>query len=373
MSVILRKFKVSAVLVIAGVVLVAASAAADAAITFERKLVPEIQYVQSVGHERVGISGNLVIASSYVGPGSGNDGVYVFDLQTGNQLHRLVPSSAYQGFMGRWADVSGTTVIGKVYPMLGAYLFDATTGQQTYKLTDTSFAVAIDGNRAVVTAPDTAVAWVFDTTTGLETATLIPDDLTSGDFFRDVNLSGNIAIVGGPNSGVYTFDITTGAQLAKFQPAQTISEPVVAISGSTALVGDYQKNEVYVFDAITGVQSATLLPEDSDPQFFGVAVAIDGNLALIGDLGDDADGSNAGAAYLFDVSTGVQLARIVAPDGVAGDLFGASVALEGNTAVIGAPGVNGNSGAVYAFTIPEPASLAVLMVCGAGLAGRRRR
>jgi hypothetical protein len=370
MSVILRKFKVSALLVIAGVVLVAASVAADAAITFEHKLVPEDPHEQMMAYGSVGISGNLILASTYdIFPIDGvpRGGVYLFDLNSGDQLHKLLPVNA-GGLFGARAAISGTTVIAYEHPDLGSYLFDATTGQQTFKLTETySGSVAIDGVRAVVTDPYMAAAWVFDTTTGVPTASFSVGDLLWG-----VDLDGNIGVIGG--TGVaYTFDITTGTQLATLQPAQPIAYPVVAISGSTALVGDYQQNEAYIFDAITGVQSATLLPDVSTlDSYFGVAVAIDGNLALVGAFGDDTNGANAGAAYLFDISTGAQLAKILAPDGATGDVFGISVALEGNTAVIGASGANGGSGAVYVFTIPEPASLVVLVLGGFGLVGRGR-
>jgi hypothetical protein len=324
MSVILRKFKVSAVLVIAGVVVASASAAADAAITFEHKLVPEDPHEQMMAYGSVGISGNLIMAGTYdlfSIDGVRRGGVYLFDLNSGDQLHKLLAADAV-GMFGVRAAISGTTVIASDHPLYGSYFFDALTGQETFKLPESAMGVAIEGNRAVVADPATGVAWVYDATTGVQTAGLVPDDITITPDIMNVDISGNIAIAGRFGGGAYSFDITTGTQLATLQTAPPTSPSAVAINGSTALVGDYEQNKVYVFDAITGVQSGTLLPDGSDPQMFGSAVAIDGNFALIGDQGDDVNGSNAGAAYLFDVSTGVQLAKIVAPDGVAGDWFG---------------------------------------------------
>ena len=113
--------------------------------------------------------------------------------------------------------------------------------------------------------------------------------------------------------------------------------------------------------------------------FFGLSVALSGDTLVVGAAqerssatgvnGDQADNSktNAGAAYVFTRSGGVwtQQAYLKASNTDAGDGFGTSVALEGNTLVVGAPwegsnatGVNGNeadnsapnAGAVYVFT-----------------------
>ena len=100
----------------------------------------------------------------------------------------------------------------------------------------------------------------------------------------------------------------------------------------------------------------SLLPGDGQADFFGVSIAISGNTALVG--GTTAH-HHTGAAYVFvhGARGWTQQARLVAADGVALDNFGFSVALDGNTAVVGAPnrgpdGVrsfHGNGGA-YVFT-----------------------
>ncbi|MFC3194966.1 FG-GAP repeat protein [Marinicella sediminis] len=87
---------------------------------------------------------------------------------------------------------------------------------------------------------------------------------------------------------------------------------------------------------------------------FGHAVAIDGSWALAGAPRDDDNGLEAGAAYLFLWSNNqwTQKAKLLAADGEAGDSFGYSVSLSGNTAVIGAvqdDDLGTDSGSAYVF------------------------
>ncbi len=72
---------------------------------------------------------------------------------------------------------------------------------------------------------------------------------------------------------------------------------------------------------------------------FGRSLAFDGDTAVIGAFGDDDAGSGSGSAYVFTRSAGIwtQQARLTAADAAAGDSFGFSVTVDGNTAVIGAP------------------------------------
>ncbi len=82
---------------------------------------------------------------------------------------------------------------------------------------------------------------------------------------------------------------------------------------------------------------------------FGFSVAVDGGTAVVGAPGQDAE---AGAAYVFvkDSSGWGQRVKLTADGGAVGDMFGHSVAIEGNTIVIGAPLVNSARGLAYVFT-----------------------
>ena len=93
-----------------------------------------------------------------------------------------------------------------------------------------------------------------------------------------------------------------------------------------------------MYDSATGSPLGTIA--DPDPGFagFGAAVALRGDVAVIGDVSTPLFGFNDGTAHLFDVSDG-HLIRTLAPNPTpGGDGFGFSVALPGATIVAGAPG-----------------------------------
>jgi hypothetical protein len=99
-----------------------------------------------------------------------------------------------------------------------------------------------------------------------------------------------------------------------------------------------------------------VLTEDELPEYdaFGLAVAMDGDVAVIGDVIDADNGVNAGAAFVhrFDGSAWVREQKLLADDGAPADLFGGSVAVSDDTIVIGAryDDDNGNySGSAYVF------------------------
>ena len=116
----------------------------------------------------------------------------------------------------------------------------------------------------------------------------------------------------------------------------------VAISGSTVVVGARDVDDkgsdagaAYLFD-VSGTQLAKLTASDGAAgDHFGMSVGISGSTVVVGGHGDDDKGDTSGSAYLFDVS-GTQLAKLTASDGVAGDWFGYSVAISGSTVVVGA-------------------------------------
>ncbi len=87
---------------------------------------------------------------------------------------------------------------------------------------------------------------------------------------------------------------------------------------------------------------------------FGTSVSISGDNALVGAWGDDDKGSGTGSAYIFhfDGSNWVEQTKLIASDAAAGDWFGWSVSLSGDYALVGAPGDEDRgweSGSAYIF------------------------
>ena len=131
----------------------------------------------------------------------------------------------------------------------------------------------------------------------------------------------------------------------------------VAVDGDTVVVGapgdDGSKGSAYVFtkdsSGVWSQQTKLTATGGADDDQFGSSVAVDGDTVVIGAYGDDSD---KGSAYVFTRVSGVwsQQATLTADDGVADDWFGWSVAVDGDTAVIGAYGDDSDKGSVYVFT-----------------------
>ncbi|MFI5297768.1 MAG: hypothetical protein ACHREM_06675 [Polyangiales bacterium] len=123
----------------------------------------------------------------------------------------------------------------------------------------------------------------------------------------------------------------------------------VSLSGGSALVGAYSSNTAYVFTSsgTTWTQQAELSdPHTAIGDLFGYSVALQGGTALVGAPGD----ATPGAAYVFAQSGSPWTASAtLTPLGAAANSgFGWSVALDGDTAIVGAP-YDGTSGAAYVF------------------------
>lgn len=146
---------------------------------------------------------------------------------------------------------------------------------------------------------------------------------------------------------------------ATLRPANGASQDsagrAVALHGDNALIGigsadDLGSNtgavSVFQQNAGTWVEDVRLnAGRGSAFDAFGTAVAIDGNLAIVGVPGDDAVADGAGAAYVFEEVAGswVLIAQLLASDAAIGHAFGSVVDLDAGRAVVGAPGaVPGN-------------------------------
>ncbi|MPZ16418.1 MAG: hypothetical protein GEV06_00675 [Luteitalea sp.] len=169
-------------------------------------------------------------------------------------------------------------------------------------------------------------------------------------------------------AAVYPIVIDPWLQQAKLTvggPADAGVGTSVAVSGDTALVGAPRADTVYVFTRSGTVWSeeAAITPDGGTGILFGISVALLGDAAVVGAPNAAVAGNDRqGAAYVFTRNAGVwtQQAVLTASDGAEGDSFGYSVALEGDTALIGAwladwgERAFRNRGAAYVFTGSGP-------------------
>ncbi len=224
--------------------------------------------------------------------------------------------------------------------------------------------VALDRGRVLVGArfdntlgTDVGQAHLLDMYTGAVLQTFDnPSPGVADDFGHVVALEGNFALIGAQRDNTkgteigqaYLFDTVTGALVRTFNdPTKTTKDRFgssVALSGDYALIGarldDTQatnSGQAHVFDVNTGALVRTFNnPSPHEGDQFGVVVAIDGNLALVSAYLDDADGTDVGRVYLFDVTTGVRLRTFVDPTPTSSDRFGSGLAIKGNLIVIAA-------------------------------------
>src|SRR5205823_3142641 len=201
--------------------------------------------------------------------------------------------------------------------------------------------------------------FVYNARTGALVATLNVPTPAPGDFFgAAVAVSGNLVVVGayGYSPGgvtdvgqAYVFNATSGALVATLtNPTPAIEDFFgrgVALSGNIAVVGAdgadsgaANAGSAYVFNATTGALIFTLNdPTPADYDDFGYSVAVTGNTVVVGAVGDDTGvGTDVGSAYVFNATTGALVTTLNNPTPATYDDFGNSVAVSGNTVAVGA-------------------------------------
>ena len=205
-------------------------------------------------------------------------------------------------------------------------------------------------------------------TTWTQQQELTASDGVAGDSFgyNSTSVSGDTAVIGAASKnsfqgGAYVFVRSGGVWsqqqelMASDAAAGDYFGYTVSISGDTAVIGAYGKGSaqgaVYAFVRSGGVwtQQQELTASDGVAgDEFGYSVSVNGDTAVIAALGRDA---YQGAAYVFvrDGGLWTQQQELTASDGAAGDQFGVSVSLSGDTAVVGAYGKNTDQGAAYVF------------------------
>lgn len=227
------------------------------------------------------------------------------------------------------------------------------------------------------------------TTPLTQSAKLTPSDGVNGAFGFSVATSGVTVVAGAPFHGsskgsAYVFvkpdhgwtgtltqtatltatDLTPGSQ---FGFAVAISADVIVVG---ALLNNNATGTAYLFAKPAGGWSGVLTPtakliasDGAAGDQFGWSVAIAGDTIIIGAVGDRIGLNNGqGSAYVFVKPGGgwsgtlTQTAKLIASDGAAGDGSGVSTAVQGDTVMVGAStaniGSNADQGAVYVYVKP---------------------
>jgi len=218
-----------------------------------------------------------------------------------------------------------------------------------------------NGNRA-------GAAFLLDVDTNTILHKLVADDGQAQDSIGSQGVAidnGYVAISAyqdddqGINAGaVYLFDVATGNQVAKlyaddaaadgfFGISISMRDGVLAVgarSGGNGLFG-----RVYLFDVDTQALISTHFVPGAESTF-GDSVSYDNGILVVSDIGDDEQGTDAGAAYVINASTGDVITKLLPSDGLAGDQFGRTVSIDNGLVAVSS--VPAGGGAVYVFTVP---------------------
>ena len=231
-------------------------------------------------------------------------------------------------------------------------------------------------------------AWAVLTTSSLSWAsdqaldapvTITPADGAAGDNFgNSVSVSGDRMVIGAPfgdgvalNTGAAYVYVRSGnvwmleSKITAPDGAATDSFGTsVAISGDRIIVGAPNDDDAGLINSGSAylflrncsdwfIEAKFTAQDGAATDLFGTGVAISGERIVVGAYGDDDLGLSSGSAYVFERAFGTglwtQSAKLKASNGVSGDFFGYSVAIDGTQVAIGAYKKGDYKGSVYVY------------------------
>ena len=326
----------------------------------EQKLMASDGVVGDQFGNGVAISGDTAVvgANAYGATVGGPGAAYVF-VRSGNswalQQKLTASDGATDDAFGSDVAISGDTII------VGA--FGDTTGANT-------------GQGSAYIFVRSGTAWTQQ------------QKLTAGDgagfdnFGYTVSIAGDTAVAGSPGSNigangdqgaayVFTRSGTAWTQQQKLTAADGLAADVfgnsVGLAGDTVVVsapedttgGNIQQGSAYVFTRTGTVwtQQQKLTASDATIyDYFGFSIAVSGDTVVIGTQEDIGTSFQQGSAYVFTRSgtAWTQQQKLTANDGAANDTFGNSVAIAGDMVIVSAAGdtngTNQRQGSAYLFT-----------------------
>lgn len=264
------------------------------------------------------------------------------------------------------------------------------------ELDEFGFSVSIAPGRALVGAygesafRGAAYVFVYDERAWREAQKLTASDgVESDDFGRSVSINDERALIGASGTdyyrgAAYLFirdgDVWRDEQKLMASDGAYLDQLgwSVALTNDRALIGAYGKDSargaayIFVHDGTSWKEGQKLVALDGAAEDrLGYAVALNGDSALVGAPGDE---EYNGAAYVFarDGDLWVEEQKLIPSDVQAFSQFGAAVAIHGDQALIGAAWVDGYLEAAYLFARRDGAWLEVQkLVAGQGASGER--
>ena len=344
----------------------------------------------------VAVGNNRIVVGAFskdIDSNANQGSVYIFDLN-GNQLGIITASDglADDEFGSRVAVGNNKIVVG-AYDVESVYIYDL-DGTNENKLmpqnnpsTDRfGYSVAVGSGRIVVGQPAKTIgsnnfqgrAFIYDldgNEVGIITAS---DGVAFDQFGQSVAVGSGRIVVGvfGRDRGsdydvgaAYIYDLdgnevgiitaSDGAQPASFGWS-------VAVGSGRIVVGAYrddsEQGAAYIYD-LDGNNENKITASDGSSQTnpqFGNSVSVGSGRIVVGASLNDDNGTNSGAAYIYDLD-GNQIGILTASDDGAnefpGNYFGNSVAVGSGRIVVGSilDNINGNTdqGSVYIYNTPE--------------------
>jgi hypothetical protein len=355
---------------------------------------PPVDYADDNFGDSVAISEAWIVvgAPSDDERGEGAGAVFVYSAVTGQFVRKLrapdaVPFDRFGVDVAVWGSQALVGASAKNGGAGKAYLFNLSDGvllrEFVSGFVDGAFgkSVALNGRFAAIGAPSHGgggTAYVFELgTIGAPKQFFGYSEDGPESFGGNIALSGNLVIVADPDYGsnatfrgvVYVIDVITEIPMWEILGTGSSARYGVSLaaSGGKLLVGTgLSPGAAHLYDLSTGEFVRALSYPGNGSFFWGNQVAMEGNLALVGVEGDDSVAANAGAAYVFDVSTGALLDQITAPDGRPSAIFGRQVALSANGALFAAGNLSLDApGAVY-FMRPVSGPLPLASVAKIG-------
>lgn len=369
-------------------------------------LVSPLPPASSNGGAAVSVSNGTAVVGA---PAQNSAYVYTYDsvANTWNYQTTLTGGTSTDRF-GASVSISGDNVAigapgtsgnaGAVYIFNGS----AASWTQTAMLTEPSavsgdkfgYAVGMDGLRLVIGAPyksfgaktEVGTAYLYSsdgTNWNLNTNISLPpgQQHTGSHIGAAVALSGAQLLVGAPDDSkgshnfagnVYDFvcNGTTCTRAQRIAPTPADNAHIgssLAILNNTALIGARGDvgvlGHVYVYTLTTTWNLSQTLTGSATGDLFGSSVALGGQQAVVGASG----AASGGVSYLYGVSGGsyTQLDQLLGSNTAAGDTFGTSITLNGGEAIVGAPfatnptGGNAQDGGAYAYKTAKTSITAI--------------